>query len=610
MHNRSYPYAVALGLAALFAGGVAMPADPPADPLDDTAWILESLPGRTLLPGVPVTLRFEEGRVSGSDGCNRYGAPYRTDGGFHLAGSMVTTQMACSAAAMEQAGAYAHALRRARAARIDGARLVLTDERESTLATFTAQPERLAGTSWRVTGYNNGRQAVVSPLAGTELTIVFGADGRVNGSSGCNRYTGTYEAQGRGVRFGPLASTKKACVEPKGVMEQESAFFAALRTATRVRVEGERLELRRGDRALAVVASATSEERPAPANVPGPGAATVPTAGGAAVAVGSRGLRLPATFRGDLRCADCEAIRHHLDLWPDQVFHLRRLWVGSDRTSNDIGQWRLDPARHVLVLQGGTEMPLQFEILGPDRLRLVDTVGHAGAAQGGNELASAGKLTPTDLTLNLGGELTYLADAARFTECLTGRSYPVALEGDFAALERAYLAAVKEPGAALYATFEGSIVDRPRMEGGGAERTVVVNRYINVWPEERCERARADASLSNTYWRIVRLGADPVSAAPGRREPHVILRLSDGAASYSATVGCNSLAGGYAVDGPVIRFSPAATTRTACPAPLDDWERRLGEVLQSASRWKITANTLELADAQGRPLALLVAVYL
>jgi len=587
-----------------------MTADPAPDPLDDTAWVLESMPGRTLLAGVPVTLRFEEARVSGSDGCNRYGAPYRTDGGFRLAGSMVTTQMACSAEAMAQAAAYADALRRARAARIDGERLVLADERAATLATFAAQPELLAGTSWRVTGYNNGRQAVVSPLPETELTIVFGADGRVNGSSGCNRYTGTYDTQRRGVQFGPLASTKKACVDPKGVMEQESAFLATLRTAARVRVEGDRLELRRADRAIAVVASAASEERAARAPVPGPGTVAVPAAGGAAVAVGTHGLRLPATFRGDLPCVDCEAVRHHLDLWPDQVFHLRRTWIGLDRTFDDVGQWRLDPARPVLVLQGGTEMPLQFEILGPDRLRLIDTIGHARASPGGNELASVGKLTPTDLTLNLGGELTYFADAARFTECLTGRSYPVALEGDFAALERAYLAAIKEPGAPLYVTFEGSIVDRPRMEGGGTERTVVVNRYINVWPEERCERARADASLSNTYWRIVRLGADPVSALHGRREPHVILRLMDGTASYSATVGCNSLAGGYAVDGPVIRFSPAATTRMACPAPLDDWERRLGEVLQSASRWKITANTLELADAQGRPLALLVAVYL
>ena len=33
------------------------------------------------------------------------------------------------------------------------------------------------------------------------------------------------------------------------------------------------------------------------------------------------GLRLPATFTGTLPCADCEGIYHHLDLWPDGVFH-------------------------------------------------------------------------------------------------------------------------------------------------------------------------------------------------------------------------------------------------------------------------------------------------
>ena len=45
---------------------------------------------------------------------------------------------------------------------------------------------------------------------------------------------------------------------------------------------------------------------------------------------GAHGLQLPATFRGDLPCADCQAIRYHLDLWPDQVFHLRREWLGKD----------------------------------------------------------------------------------------------------------------------------------------------------------------------------------------------------------------------------------------------------------------------------------------
>jgi hypothetical protein len=59
--------------------------------------------------------------------------------------------------------------------------------------------------------------------------------------------------------------------------------------------------------------------------------------------VGVSGLELPATFRGDLPCADCEGIRYHLDLWPDGVFHLRRAWLGKPGIEDDRGRWRKDP---------------------------------------------------------------------------------------------------------------------------------------------------------------------------------------------------------------------------------------------------------------------------
>jgi copper homeostasis protein (lipoprotein) len=217
---------------------------------------------------------------------------------------------------------------------------------------------------------------------------------------------------------------------------------------------------------------------------------------------------------------------------------------------------------------------------------------------------------PADGRPTMGGEFTYMADAARFTECLTGKSYPVAMEADFIALERAYLAAAEGPGAPLYVTFGGAIVDRPRMEGEGAERTVVVTRFINVWPDQRCERARAHATLGNTYWRIVRLDGETVRAAPGRREPHLLLRNGDGRTGYRATVGCNRLAGGYEVGDGSIRFTPAAATLLPCPPPLDGFERALVQALTRARGWRITANTLELFDEAGAPVALLEAIYL
>ncbi len=91
------------------------------------------------------------------------------------------------------------------------------------------------------------------------------------------------------------------------------------------------------------------------------------------------------------------------------------------------------------------------------------------------------------------GERRYLADAATFTDCLTGRRYPVAFEGDWPSAERAYLAAVTEPAGPLHTNFEGRLVARPKMEGEGTEPTLVVPRLIQVWPDQGCERGPPSA---------------------------------------------------------------------------------------------------------------------
>jgi len=202
------------------------------------------------------------------------------------------------------------------------------------------------------------------------------------------------------------------------------------------------------------------------------------------------GLKLPATFKGTLPCADCEGIRYHLDLWPDGVFHLRQTYLGTPVIADDRGRWRKDSNRAVISLYGGGETPRQFEVKGPHTIRLLDQQGRPIQSSLPYELISDGTLTPTDLSLELHGMFRYMADAARFEDCLTGRSYPVAMEGDYIQLERAYQEAAKpEPGAPLMASFEGDITRRPGMEGDALIPTVVVRRFIGVWPSQRCERA-------------------------------------------------------------------------------------------------------------------------
>ena len=52
------------------------------------------------------------------------------------------------------------------------------------------------------------------------------AEGRLSGSSGCNRFTGAFEVSGERVVVGPLAGTRMACPAPFG--EQEQRHYEAL----------------------------------------------------------------------------------------------------------------------------------------------------------------------------------------------------------------------------------------------------------------------------------------------------------------------------------------------------------------------------------------------
>ena len=253
MWRRAARVLAATGLAAGLAACAGMNAGADTGPLAGSAWVLAELPGRAPVPGTTVTLAFDATAAAGTDGCNRYTAPYTQAGErLDIDGRAAATLMACPTEVMEQARAYLAALARVGGFRRDATGLALVAADGELLARFTAQPVGLAGTTWRVTGYNNGRQAVVSVLAGSELTLAFGDDGRAAGSAGCNRWSAPYTTGTGTVAFGVAGSTKRFCAEPAGVMEQEQAFLAALGTVATARREGDRLELRTAAGALAV----------------------------------------------------------------------------------------------------------------------------------------------------------------------------------------------------------------------------------------------------------------------------------------------------------------------------------------------------------------------
>ena len=199
------------------------------------------------------TAAFGDGQVAGTTGCNRYRASYLADGPALSFGPLATTMMACEAARDAVERAFIAALGATATHRIAGDALELADADGRVVLRFRAAPVlALGGTRWVATMINNGRGGVVGLIEGTEVSAVFGADGRVAGSGGCNQFSGPYALDGAALAIGPVAPTMKACPAPEGVGDQEAAYFAALGRVRHWSIREGRLELRAEDGALEV----------------------------------------------------------------------------------------------------------------------------------------------------------------------------------------------------------------------------------------------------------------------------------------------------------------------------------------------------------------------
>jgi heat shock protein HslJ len=71
------------------------------------------------------------------------------------------------------------------------------------------------------------------------------ADGRVAGTTGCNRFTPEYALDGEALQIGPIASTKMACIPPAD--EVERAYLDALGRVAGWRTDDSDLVLVDGD---------------------------------------------------------------------------------------------------------------------------------------------------------------------------------------------------------------------------------------------------------------------------------------------------------------------------------------------------------------------------
>ncbi len=64
------------------------------------------------------------------------------------------------------------------------------------------------------------------PVAEEVIATATFIEGRVAGTTGCNRFSGGYRVEGPNLSFGALAMTRMACLPPRDTVER--AMTAAL----------------------------------------------------------------------------------------------------------------------------------------------------------------------------------------------------------------------------------------------------------------------------------------------------------------------------------------------------------------------------------------------
>jgi heat shock protein HslJ len=247
----------AMRFAAPVMGDSSLPTDAgnaDVSVLESTPWTLVqyAVPDgsiQSVLPDTEIVATFQAGRLFGSAGCNSYTSTYEVTGSTISISGAAGTLRLCVAppGIMEQEMAYLSALRRAIGIEVSPDALTLYADDGVMLLTYVPQPQTpLEGITWMAQSYNNGRGGVVSLIAGTEITARF-EGGSLSGSAGCNSYSASYSLDGSAIAIGPAATTRMACSAPPGIMEQESAYLAALATAHRYRIDGNRLSLETAD---------------------------------------------------------------------------------------------------------------------------------------------------------------------------------------------------------------------------------------------------------------------------------------------------------------------------------------------------------------------------
>jgi len=220
--------------------------------LEGPTWVLDQKASNleVIAPQYVVTATFEDGKLSGSSGCNRYNTTYTARGSrLRVSRNIASTLIACNQDASNVESSYIARLPTARSFSIQGDRLTVRTSTKGADLVYRALSARALRGDWIVTSYFRPG-AVVSVIQGTTITASFDRT-TMSGNAGCNSYSGPYQTDATKIRIGPIAATQRACAEAS-ITQQESEYLGALDTVRTFGIDEHGMTLFRADGGIAV----------------------------------------------------------------------------------------------------------------------------------------------------------------------------------------------------------------------------------------------------------------------------------------------------------------------------------------------------------------------
>ncbi|MTC08660.1 envelope stress response activation lipoprotein NlpE, partial [Providencia sp. wls1948] len=182
-------------------------------------------------------------------------------------------------------------------------------------------------------------------------------------------------------------------------------------------------------------------------------------------------------YTGTLPCADCSGIEATLLVNQDGTYVEQLVYLGTrdgNQTFYETGSWAKEGDKLRMTNANG-ERSYFLPSADDKSMVLLD--------QEGNKIQSQLNYTLNQVTASKKvGEYRYLADAATFTECKTGRTYTASgLD-----LEKGYSATGVTGGTPVYAEIEGYYTVRPSMEDGQFDPALVQTGHIMFDKSSSC----------------------------------------------------------------------------------------------------------------------------